>query len=374
MLNLVRNPATNVAAVFALASASSAYSPALAAAPSDWTLFVQYTGGGMNDPNALGIDSAGRVWVSNFFSVASLFANTGIPVFAQGITGGGLYESYGMAIDANDNAWFVNQQSPGNVNGGNGTVTVLNPAGQPLSGSSGYAQGGLYFPVAIAFDSTGMAWIADYGDAHVTLLNASGVPQSGSTGYANSALAFPVAIAVDSKRNGWLADFEANSVAEVSVDGLHVTSFACGNGPSAIAVDQSDNIWIANYGSNSVCLISSNGTTLSGSGYTGGGLNNPQGIAIDGAGVAWIANYRGPSLTELASVASGTPGQALSPASGWGSDASLLEAFGIAIDGSGNIWVSNAGKNALTGKNTLTEFVGLAAPVKTPLDGPVRVP
>ena len=41
---------------------------------------------------------------------------------------------------------------------------------------------------------------------------------------------------------------------------------------------------------------------------------------------------------------------------------------GITIDAAGNIWVSNYSNN------TLTEFIGLAAPVKTPLLGPVRVP
>ena len=40
----------------------------------------------------------------------------------------------------------------------------------------------------------------------------------------------------------------------------------------------------------------------------------------------------------------------------------------MAIDASGNVWVTNFGSNVLT------EFVGMAAPVKTPLLGPVRVP
>jgi hypothetical protein len=39
----------------------------------------------------------------------------------------------------------------------------------------------------------------------------------------------------------------------------------------------------------------------------------------------------------------------------------LSDAFALAIDASGNLWISNAGSN------TLTEFVGLASPVKTPL-------
>jgi hypothetical protein len=46
----------------------------------------------------------------------------------------------------------------------------------------------------------------------------------------------------------------------------------------------------------------------------------------------------------------------------------LLEPYAVAIDAAGNVWVSNYGSD------TLTEFIGVAAPVKTPLLGPVRVP
>jgi hypothetical protein len=46
----------------------------------------------------------------------------------------------------------------------------------------------------------------------------------------------------------------------------------------------------------------------------------------------------------------------------------MNEPLGIAIDASGNLWVSN-----LDG-NTVTEFLGLANPVKTPLLGPPSQP
>jgi hypothetical protein len=58
----------------------------------------------------------------------------------------------------------------------------------------------------------------------------------------------------------------------------------------------------------------------------------------------------------------------LSPASGFGLDASLLESYSIALDASGNLWVSNFGNS------TVTEFIGIAAPVKTPLAGPPQTP
>ena len=46
-----------------------------------------------------------------------------------------------------------------------------------------------------------------------------------------------------------------------------------------------------------------------------------------------------------------------------GTDANLLEAYKIAVDASGNLWISNFGSNILT------QFVGLAVPVRTPQIG-----
>jgi streptogramin lyase len=195
------------------------------------------------------------------------------------------------------------------------------------------------------------------------------VPQSGTSGYTTSQFIFPVAVAVDSSHNGWVANQSSNTVTKVSQDGNTISSYIVGSGPSGVAVDENNNVWVANYYNDSIGLVSSAGAVKSGSsGYTGGGIVHPQGIAIDGAGTAWVTNYRGPSLSELAAATASSPGKVLSPSTGWGTDASLLEAFGIAIDASGNLWVTNFGNN------TLTEFVGLAVPVKTPLIGVPAVP
>jgi len=370
-MNLVDNPGNNVNTLYTLSTNSTAYSPGLTAAPMDWTLFVTFSGGGMLDPSALSIDSTGRVWVASYFSVASLFSNTGSPVFASGLTGNNLENSYGGSVDVNDVMWITNEQSAGSVNSGLGSVTLLNSSG---ASPATYSAGGLDFPIAVAFDNSALSWIVDYGNSHVTILNNAGSSQSGTTGYTSAQYIFPVAVAVDSKCNAFVANQSSNTVTFTSADGTTFGSYITGNGPSGIAVDGTNNIWVANYYNNSIGLITSSGSVTSGSaGFTGGGVNHPQGIAVDGKGAVWVANYRSNAglssvLTELAGAAATSPGAALSPASGWGGDAGMVEPFAVAIDASGNLWVTNFGTN------TLTEFVGLAAPVKTPLLGPVRVP
>jgi len=363
-MNIAKSQAANVSAIYALSSGSTAYLTTLSAAPTDWTLFATYSGGGMNGPSSVSIDSQGNVWVANYFGVASLFANTGVPIFAAGITGSGLLNSYGGAVDVTDTMWIANEQSASSVNNGLGSITLLSGSGS----ASQYTSGGLNFPIAVAFDTSGVAWVVDYGNSHITLLSASGSPLSGTAGYTAANLEFPSAVATDSKCNAYVANESSNTITRVLADGSAFTDYVVGQGPTSVAVDGNDNVWSANFYANSVGLVSSAGTVLSGSGYTGGGMNAPRGIAVDGSGNAWVASERGPSLAEFANASSANHGALLSPAGGWGADAKLLEPYGLAIDAAGNIWISNYGSN------TLTEFIGIAAPVKTPLLGPVRVP
>ncbi len=365
-LNLVRNPGQNVAALYAQSTLSSAFTPALAAAPADWTLFLSYTGGGMDGPTAVAVDATGDVWVTSFFGVVSQFSPAGVPTFASGISGSGLGSSYGLSLDADNNAWIPNREG-GSANNGVGTVTELSSTGQPLSGTTGYASGGLNYPIALAISPTGPTWVVDYGNSHLTVLSSSGQPLSGATGYASDLFAFPVAIAMGAAGDAWVANQGGTTITHVSADGQTFTDSDCCNGASGLAIDAAGTIWVANYYGNSVSRVSSIGSVLANN-LTDGGIDHPQAVAIDGSGTAWIANYRGNTISELSGSDAANPGQALSPATGWLADAGLSEPSGIAIDAGGNLWISNFGSD------TLTEFVGVATPVKTPLIGPVQLP
>jgi hypothetical protein len=369
-LAIAKNPGTGVSALYTLSGTSTAYAPALSAAPADWTMFVTYTGGGMNDPSGIGIDSLGNVWVANYFNVVSYFTNTGAPIFPTGVPGNQLEESYGGAVDYANYFWTDDEQSGGGFNGDAGSVDIFNTSG---TNTGQLGVGGINFPLSNAFDTSGNMWVVDYGDSSVSLFTTTENPLSAipyaKSPYTSAQLIFPVAVAIDSRCNGWVANQASNTITKISGDGSSFASFVSGSGPSGVAVDLSDNAWAANYYGNSIGLVSAAGATLSGAnGYSGGGLNHPQGIAIDGKGTVWVANYRGPSLSQLSGSSTATPGTLLSPAAGWGPDSQMLEAFALSIDASGNMRITNFGSNSLV------EFIGMAAPVKTPLLGPVRIP
>lgn len=363
--NIARAPANNVASIYTLASANQVFSPALTTAPPDWMLHNTVSGGGMDSPASVGLDASGDVWTSSYFDTVSEFSPAGAAIFPAGITGSGINESYGMALDVQGNVWIANEQTTSN--NGNGDATELNSSGQAIA--SGITSGGIYFPIGVAADPNGNMWFADYGDSKVTLLSSSGSAISSSSGWGGTSLAFPVALAVDAGHNAWVVNQGGLlPISEISADGSKVTNYNCDcNGASGVAADQKGNIWIANYYGNSISEVDTCGT-LKLDAAMGGGVLRPQGIAVDGAGTVWIANYQGNSLSELGGASSTAPGTFLSPTNGFGSDASLLDPYGLAIDASGNLWLSNSGKN------TLTEFIGVAAPVKTPLAGPPQTP
>jgi streptogramin lyase len=267
-------------------------------------------------------------------------------------------------VDVNDVMWIANEQSAGSVNNGGGSITLLNDAG---ASTGNYVTGGIFFPVFVAFDTSGVAWVVDYGNSSLTLLSANGTALSGTAGYSSANIGSPVAVATDAKCNAYVANEEKYTVTLVTADGSSYTDYTVGDEPSGIAIDASGNVWTANLQDNSVGLVSG-GSVLSGSGFTGGGMDHPQGIAADGVGNVWVASNDAPGLTELAGAAATTPGVILSPSAGFGADSGMSKSLALAIDASGNVWVTNMGTN------TLTEFVGIAAPVQTPLLGPVRVP
>jgi streptogramin lyase len=364
MVNLAKQPGTNVGQLYTLATSATAYTPSMTSAPADWMLPVIFGGGGMDAPSAISIDSTGTVWVANYFNNASAFTNTGVPVFASGVSDGNINSAYGGAVNVNDEFWVTNEESHYSLDTGFGSVSPFNKSGAVGT----FGGGGMYFPIAAAFDTSGVGWIVDYGDSSMSLFSLAKTSVAGTSGYQSSHLAFPVAVATDADCNAYVANQGTSTITRVAADGSSYVDFTVGSGPSGVAIDSAGNVWSANYYGNNVGLVTGGTTVASGAGFTAGGIDHPQGIAADGAGTVWVANFRAPGFTELAGAGTSTPGAGLSPSTGWAPDSGNNTPFALAIDASGNVWMSNFNGNVLY------EFVGIAVPVQTPLLGPVRVP
>lgn len=388
VLNIARSPGSNVPALYALAGGSAPYQPVLPApGPGDWLLLVQLTGGGLNVPEAVAIDSQGNAWIANYGPAVVELSPAGVALSGpSGFTGGGLMESFGIAIDGQDNAWVTNEESASGVNGRLGSVTELSSSGAILSGISGYTSS-IVFPLAVAIDTGGNVWVANYGDGaqHSSLVELApdGSELSPSGGFLGGGLGFPVALAIDGAGDLWTADEGQGNVARFSAGGTPLspstgyldTGGASLSSPEGICLDSQGTPWVSLSGTDSVAELQGNsgqapGTPLSPpGGYAGGGLTHPAACAADGAGNIWIVNYHGASVTLLQGASGSSPGTALSGSAGFASG-QLASPTGIAIDASGNVWVTSSA----AAESSVTVLVGAAVPVKTPLQGPPMKP
>jgi hypothetical protein len=354
-INIAHNPGANVAGLYALPTAQAPFGPALTAQPNDFTIGIQYSGGGVADPtyNSIAIDGLGDAWITNNPSTVSEFSSTGTPISpSTGYTGGGtLNVVSGIAIDLAGNAWIANYN-------GN-SVTELNSSGALVAS---YNPTGLAGAYGLAIDGSGYIWVSTLKSPFsVTRLDGSGVVQPGfpfTTG-----LTSPRSLAIDGTGNAWVAS--KSSLVELSVAGIQVgLSPFTGNGlnvPYSIAIDNSGDAWLANQSGPpfSVSEFTSSGSAGSGSPFTAGGVNTPDAIAIDGAGNAWVGNNGQNNGYSSVSEFSNS-GAALSPANGF-VPAGINQCVAIAVDGSGDVWVADPNATAVT------ELIGAATPVVTPL-------
>ncbi len=374
-LNIAHNPGpspTVVANLFGLQTANSPFQPSLPSTPvpNDFTIAISYTGGGLNSAVPLAIDKSGNVWVGNTATGAnsvSEFSPVGAPITTSaGYTGGGIEDPYSLAIDKSGNVWTANV-TPNSLSeiSSTGTPATLSP----------YTGGGLNAPYDIAFDQLGHVWVVNNVGASLSEFSSAGLPITTSPGDQGGGINNdPVSLAIDALGNIWVSDsITLGAISEFYSSGASAgmpISASTGdtggglNDPWGLAVDANGNVWVADSGSGTISLFGASGSAISSStGYSGGGLTVPEDIAIDGAGNVWVVNRGGTEVLPLYQPGSisefNSSGVAVSYSSGY--QAGLNGSLRIAIDGSGNVWVTNSSLNVLT------EFVGAASPVVTPI-------
>jgi hypothetical protein len=260
-------------------------------------------------------------------------------------------------------------------------------------------------------DKKGNVWVTNCESASVTKF-VKGDPNQRVV-YNNFGLDKPFDIAIDPWGNAWVTSNNNHSVYVIDPTGNTrlIGDTMVFQRPMGIAGDSQGNMWVSNSGAldppcgdhtvqdiiaflggisknapvpgASVSMIMPDGTPSAGSPYTGGGLYMPWGIAVDGNDNVFVANFNGKRLSHLCGAnPSNCPpgfntGDPISPAGGYTSDG-LVRNTGVQIDPSGNVWLTNNWEivpfPTNPGGHQLVVFIGLAAPVKTPLIGPPERP
>ena len=235
----------------------------------------------------------------------------------------------------------------------------------------------------LAVDKAGNLYIADYGHNRVRKVDTSGIITTvagsdahgfgGDGGPATSASLFnPSDVALDSAGNLYIADTNNFRIRKVDTSG-NISTFA-GTGPAAtssgdggpaasaalvtplgVAVDKQGNVYIADQDGFVVRKVNTQGiiSTVAGnntSGFSGDGgpatsaqMASPYGVAVDGSGNIYIADYNNSRVREVSAGIMSTAAGRGSGGIGDGgppTDAGLDPA-GVAVDSAGNLYIAD---------------------------------
>ena len=203
-LDIARNAGQVPAAgVNDVATRNPVFSPALSAAPGNWTLGLNISGSGLDAPNGIAIDAAGDAWIASNDSLVE-FNPAGAALSGSGGYSGGLNGAVGVAIDASGNVWVVN-------GGGSGGLSEFSSAGAAAPGSP-FTGGGINGAGYDAIDPSGNVWIENFFSV-VSEFNSAGAPLS--PGYTGGGFGGDGGIAIDPSGDVWITNHSSNSLTEL---------------------------------------------------------------------------------------------------------------------------------------------------------------
>jgi uncharacterized protein YjiK len=251
---------------------------------------------GPSSPNGIAADGSGNIYVASFGQAVVKFTPSGTSGSITAI-GTSLGEVAAVAVDGNGNVYI------GDVL--NHQVVKETPSGASYIQSTvaSSSVGSTFYPNGIAVDGSGNIYIEDQTNKQVLKETLSGSTYLQST--VVSGLPYGISsIAADASGNVYFTDdFDHAAVKETLVSGNYQQSLVGNTGgyciPTSVAVDTNGNLFIA--GKNQI-LVGSN-TTYSGVAFVETPLGNtyvqsaisigqtiPTGIAVNGSGNLYISS------------------------------------------------------------------------------------
>jgi hypothetical protein len=393
--------ATYVSDLFGIPSGTVPYAPNLNAIPNDWTIAINYpetavsgytsaTNPLLGKAESIAVDDIGQVWITaQGTSEATASEVRWSPLGAQNSTHTAGYIYGYISIDGSNNAWAGNADTTSGIEefGSNGVLTNtfgsgFNKAYTVVTNNSGDA---FFFANTSGTGRNFEMFEYGPGGTPLTQLNTSPSVFTAGTNAAHGA--------VDATGDLWITtETPGLQIGRVTPAGAAVFPTISlpstgnpksENQPEFPAIDGAGNAWIALQETNSEIYVVSptGGQTILTSASTGADLTSTFGAAIDGNGNAWFANrdgnygaLTGGAGTNTLIEINGTTQTAISPSTNYfpeaqyGTNASnttltpvLNGSLNLAIDPSGNIWITNYSGSSVA------EIVGAAAPVVTPL-------
>jgi sugar lactone lactonase YvrE len=266
--------------------------------------------------------------------------------------------------------------------------------------TSGYADGPTLeaqfkSPAGLAVTTDGTLYIADRSNNRIRKISPTGIVSTlaGSVaGTANGTGAsaefnLPIGVAVAANGNVFITDSNNHRIRKITPSGVVTTfagntsGFSDGTGtaaqfnyPEGIAIDASGNVIVSDSGNHRIRKITPAGvvTTIAGTGVNGyaDGLANvakfnaPSGLAIDATGTIYVAEKQNNRIRKIntdLTVSTLAGNSSNGSTDGIGNAASFSTPFNIAVDNSGNVFVTDAGNNRIrriTATGTVTTIAG----------------
>jgi sugar lactone lactonase YvrE len=189
---------------------------------------------GLNNPEGLGFDHAGNLYVAMQSQgvIDKISPSGAVTTFASGLN----YYLGGLTLDASGNVYVGANRYAGTFVSAilkfNSSGTLLNTWTYNFAPTQ---------PTGLAFDQGGTLWVSDYSGNGLYQVSPSGSATLFTSMYVN-----PMGVAVDAHGNVFVANRSSGTIAEVAAGGA-ITTFASGlDNPAGLAFDSAGNLYAAN--------------------------------------------------------------------------------------------------------------------------------